>query len=212
MASTTPAAPDMSHYPPELLQQYLASVDKAEESDEAEWSDTDGTATDDEPDNAALDTIAEQMKTLQITVPTDIESDDSGFSSEDEYSEVTVLDDLRIRKSLILGRPSGELQDWKPKRVVDYYLGYVKQLNDADTEMDEVLSGGESASALGTKKRSNDDASLAKLKEKTKAEIEGTEREAVIRELVTLAQALFKKEKSIKKLVGAQGMPIIRED
>lgn len=210
MSSTIPATPDMSHYPPELLQQYLASVDKAEESDEAEWSDTDGTS-EEEVDNA-LDSVAEQMKTLQITVPTDIESDDSGFSSEDEFSGATVLADLKIRKSLILGRPSGELQEWKAKRVAEYYLGYVKQLNDADTEMDEVLNGGGSASAAGTNTRSDDDASITELKKKTKAEIDGTERETVIRELVTLAQALFKKEKSIKKLVGAQGMPIIRED
>jgi hypothetical protein len=204
-------APDMSHYPPELLAKYLE--ENAPEEPEAEESDSSDWSTDREEDEDAMEGIIRQIKTLDITVPTDIASDDSGFSSEDEFTDKAVILDLAIRRSLILGRPDAVLKDWKATKIVDYYLGYAKQLNDADTELEELLSGGGSASGAPppSKTRSSDKDNLASLTSRTKAEIQALEREDLIMDLVLLAQGLFKKEKKIKKFTEAQGMPIIKE-
>jgi len=201
MSSTN--VPDMSHYPPELLAKYLE--ENAPEEPEAEESDSSGWETDGE-DEDAMEGIIKQMQTLDMAVPNDIASDDSGFSSEDEFTDEAVKDDLAIRRSLILGRPSTVLKDCEASKIVDYYLGYVKQLNDADTELEELLSGGGSAS--GAPPPSKD---LASLTSRSKAEIQALEREDLIRDLVLLAQGLFKKEKRIKKIDEAQRMPIIKE-
>jgi len=209
MSSTN--APDMSHYPPDLLANYLR--ESAPEEPEAEESDSSDWATDGEEDEDAMEGITKHMQTLDIAVPTDIAPDDSGFSSEDEFTDIAVKDDLAIRRSLILGRPSAVLKDWKASKIVDYYLGYVKQLNDADTELEELLNGGGSASGapLPSKTPNSDKDRLAPLTSRTKAEIQALEREDLIRDLVLLAQELFKKEKRIKKITEAQGMPIIKE-
>jgi len=201
MSSTN--TPDMSHYPPELLAKYLE--ENAPEEPEAEESDSSEWVTDGEEEEDVMEGITKQMQTLDIAVPTDIASDDSGFSSEDEFIDQAVKFDLAIRRSLILGRPSAVLKDWKANKIVDYYLGYVKQLNDADTELEELLNGGGSASGAPPpqKTRSSDKDDLASLTSRTKAEIQALAREDLIRDLVLLAQGLFKKEKRIKKITEA---------
>jgi len=221
-ASNQQVPPDMSHYPPEVLQKYLAAVEqekeKGEDSDEAMFSDTEEeTDIDDEdakPHDHDVDAMAAQMQTMHIEVPSDIHADDSGFSSEDEYIDDSLRHDLRIRRELILGRPPAELQDWKLTKIVDYYLAYIKQLEDSDTELKELLDQGASSSGTGLVKRAqvaNDedsDAELVKLKSRTRAEIQTIDRDQLVRDLVFLAQGLFKKEKRIKKIVAVQGMAI----
>jgi len=221
-ASNQQVPPDMSHYPPEILEKYLAAVErekeKGEDSDEAMFSDTEEeTDIDDEdakPHHGDVDAMAAQMQTMHIEVPSDIHADDSGFSSEDEYIDDNLRHDLRIRRELILGRPPAELQDWKLTKIVDYYLAYIKQLEDADTELKELLDQGGSATGTGVvgpsgARVANDEDSDVKLRSRTRAEIQTIDRDQLVRDLVFLAQGLFKKEKRIKKIVAVQGMTIV---
>jgi len=214
--------PDMSHYPPEILEKYLTAVqqarEKGEDSDEAMFSDTDeGTDDDDDdpkPQDDTVNTMISQMQKMDIAVLSEIHAGDSGFSSEDEFTDDNLRHILHIRRELILGRPPTELQDWKPSKIVDYYLGYIKQLNDADMELEELLAQCGSASravrseAQGHDSRDQNDG-LLELRNRTVTEIQGTDRDQLVRELVILAQELFRKEKKIKRIVEVQGISII---
>lgn len=136
-----------------------------------------------------------------------IDSDDDAFSSDDEFGEAAIVENQRMRRELVLGRPSGAILDMTSHQLARHQESYMKQLDDADAERAE-RKGAElppivrRSSTDPTQKlefaTSDGEDYVAELRHRSWKEIFETERSLALVQLVTLAQALFRREREIK--------------
>lgn len=213
------AANDIPQWRNEILEQYLASVQKehieGHDSDEAMSTDSDsefeseGDSVSFAP-SSSLSTAFSSITLFDAVQPDDIDSDDSAFSSEDEFAEVATREQQRVRRLLVLGRAPPSLLLLRPRQLTDMNQAYMKQLNDADAELAE-LKGVEPQLVV---QRPNvmeylqpvdlhgpDVAAIVhELRQRSEKEIAELEKEDKVRGVVLLAQALFRKEREVKRI------------
>ncbi|KAJ7630832.1 hypothetical protein FB45DRAFT_548196 [Roridomyces roridus] len=194
-----------ANWDPEILAEYMK---EAEDSDEA-MSSGESDDEDDEFDASFASMAHDGDLDLDIPHPEDITSDDSAFSSDDEFAEESITDKQRTRHELVMGRPSPAMLTMRPVDLKEMHIGYMKQLNDADAELSEmtgeqrpvierrpVVSGYDAPIELGD----NLEAYVTELRKRSDKEIVGVDRKVSIQQLVVLAQSLFRKERQIKHL------------
>lgn len=223
----------MSHYPPELLASYLTTVvqetaagieeDEAmltdPETESSAGSEADGDVSMDNDHHTPL-TVPKELHSLMRgshiasfeethTHALAIDSDDSGFSSEDDYTDEHTQWLQRVQKNLVLGRTT-EVVRFKKDKLIELWEGYVRQVNAADTELEELLEtryrGITDPVATGgtSGRRVHKELDLCMGKEKK--EIPMMDETALVAGLVVLARALFEREKRIKHLDGKPAM------
>jgi len=211
---------DLLYQQREIMAQYLASVQKeheaGHESDEA--MSTDSSPSDieeeDESSSPSLTSAISSMALYDATHPADIASDDSAFSSDDEFSEDTVREQQRLRRQLVLGRAPPSLFLLHHRDIVNMNREYMKQLNDADIELAELTGGVPQTveQRTGTTEyrepidlRGPDAAAiLHELRSRSSKEVFEAEKPYQVRVLVIFAQALFRKEREIKRILRAR--------
>jgi hypothetical protein len=224
-SSVSTTHPDMSNYPPELLASYLATVTQDDatgiEEDEAMLTDPGSEADGDvsmEADHSPP-TVSKELHSLMRgsriapfeeaqTHMLAIDSDDSGFSSEDEFTDEYTQWLQRARKDLVLGRTT-EIVQLKKDKLVELWEGYVRQVNAADIEIEELLDTCYRGSVTdpvdsGNGKRTHKE--LDSCMGKEKKEVAMTDEPTLVAGLVVLARALFEREKKIKHFHGKQVM------
>ena len=224
----------MSHYPTELLSSYLATVMQEAaagiEEDEAMLTDpeTESPAGSEADGDISMDNdhysppmVSKELHSLMRgshiapaeethTHALAIDSDDSGFSSEDDYTDEHTQWLQRVRKNLVLGRTT-EVVGLRKDKLVELWEGYVRQVNAADIELEELLgtrhrggivdpvaTGGASGRMMHKE--------LNWCMEKEKKEIPVMDETALVAGLVVLARALFEREKRIKHIYGKPAM------
>jgi hypothetical protein len=235
--SDVPPAALAANWPPEILQEYLAGLQRDKESgideddeDEATFSDSDESDVDDgtsvtsddeeeatlsesdgsdiEDDTSVTSDISEYYTSFGQR-PEDIDSDDSAFSSDDEFADGA---DTRMRRTLVLEEMPPELDDMGLKDLVAMVESYVQELDDADIELAEV-TGEPVQSTLHGQDALEDDASeddaselweedlehLEYLRTRSRDEWFDQKPKDVMWSLPILAQALFRKERLIKR-------------
>jgi len=149
---------------------------------------------------------------IETPRPDDIDSDDSAFSSEDEFAEKEIIETQTMRRELVLGRPTAAIMQMHARDLQSMHLAYMKQLDDADQELAELTGAPYSAlvrrapvSGLDDPVVQGEDLEeyILELRKRSDKEISSTESKTVrIQELAVLAQALFRKERQIKHLQG----------
>jgi hypothetical protein len=233
-SSTAPTThPDMSHYPPELLASYLATVRQdavaGVEEDEAMLTDPEieseaGSEADgDISMDGDQDGCPEMPKGLHSlmrgshiapfedahTHALAIDSDDSGFSSEDEYTDDYTQWLQRVRKDLVLGRTS-EILTLKQSKLVELWEGYVRQVNAADIELEELLAtrgrGAGVTDLAASSSGGREHKELHGCMAKEKREVSMMDEYALVAGLIVLVRALFEREKKIKRFYGKPAM------
>lgn len=139
-----------------------------------------------------------------------IDSDDSVFSSEDEYTDEYTQWLQRVRKDLVLGRMT-EVVRLKKDKLVELWEGYVRQINAADIELEELLEipfqgrvTKPVAGGSGSGKRAHKE--LDSWMGKEKREVAMMDESTLAAGLIVLARALFEREKEIKHLYGKPAM------
>ncbi|KAF7306826.1 hypothetical protein MIND_00474500 [Mycena indigotica] len=194
-----------ANWDPEILEVYMAKTQQGEESDEAISSDESDSDVEFE-EGPSLSAISE----INIEPPSDIASDDSAFSSEDEFGEPESVRKQAMRRELALGRPGEEIMKMHLKDLAALHLSYMKQLDDADEEYAEMTDQPyvpivRRAPVLGFDKpiaRGPDlQEYILDLRKRSNKEVVGADsRKLFVEELVVLAQALFRRERQIKRL------------
>ena len=217
--------PDMSHYPPELLASYLATVtqevaagieeDEAMLTDPGSEADGDASMGSDQITPIVSKELHSLMRGSHIapleeaqTHTLAIDSDDSVFSSEDEYTDEYTQWLQRVRKDLVLGRMT-EVVSLKKDKLVELWEGYVRQINAADIELEELLEISYRGRvtkpvAGGSGKRTHKEVDSWMGKEKR--EVRMMDESTLAAGLIVLARALFEREKEIKHLYGKPAM------
>ncbi|KAK7064310.1 hypothetical protein R3P38DRAFT_3165333 [Favolaschia claudopus] len=197
-----------ANWDPEILAAYMAKAQTENDEDEA-MSSSDSDDSDVEADTS-MSSISTAMSDMEVPHPDDITSDDSAFSSEDEFAEESAVEKQVMRRELVLGRPTSEILKMRQTELSQMHLAYMKQLDDADEELaeltgvpyqaivrrqpvmgyDEPLEQGEDVEAF-----------VMELRKRSDKEIHSTEsKKRLIEQLVLLAQSLFRKERRIKHL------------
>ncbi|KAJ6575006.1 hypothetical protein B0H19DRAFT_1254636 [Mycena capillaripes] len=201
-----------ANWDPEILAAYMAKVQKDEDSDEA-MSSGDSDSEGEFEEETSLSSVSTAMSDIDIPHPDDIVSDDSAFSSEDEFAEETIIEKQTMRRELVLGRPTPAILQMRSAELCTMHISYMKQLNDADEEMAE-LTGVPYQALVRRQPVSGYDEPLEmqgedvesfilELRKRSDKEIHSTEsKQSLIQQLVILAQALFRKERQIKHLQG----------
>ncbi|KAJ6621632.1 hypothetical protein B0H10DRAFT_2215002 [Mycena sp. CBHHK59/15] len=128
-----------ANWDPEILAAYMAGVQKGEDSDEAMSSDSESDVEFGEEHSLSSESTV--VSEFEIPHPSDIASDDSAFSSEDEFAEDAVLEMQAMRRELVLGRPSPAVKQMRTMDLQAMHLAYMKQLDDADEELAEITGG-----------------------------------------------------------------------
>ncbi|KAF7347921.1 hypothetical protein MVEN_01550000 [Mycena venus] len=199
-----------ANWDPEILAVYMARVEKeGDMEDEAMSSDeSDGSDVEFEEENS-MSTV---MSDIQIAHPDDIASEDSAFSSEDEFAEESITEKQTMRRELVLGRPTPEILQMRQVELAQMHLAYMKQLDDADEEIAEVTGAPYQAIVRRQPVSGYDEpleqgkdveAFVLELRKRSDKEVHSTEsKKDMIEQLVLLAQALFRKERQIKHLQG----------
>jgi hypothetical protein len=210
--SDVPPAALAANWPPEILQEYLAGLQRDKErgiddddDDEAMLSDSD--ESDVEYDTSMTSDVTEYHPSLHL--PEDIASDDSAFSSDDEFADDKLRATMHMRRALVLGRPTPGLASMPQKDLMDMVEGYLKELDDADVELAEVTGG----PVQSTQRRQNaleyrapeplPESALEQekaLRARSRKEWCDLDKKRVMEELQLLAQALFRKERLIKRV------------
>ncbi|KAJ7103631.1 hypothetical protein B0H15DRAFT_943036 [Mycena belliarum] len=194
-----------ANWDPEILASYMARVQKGEDSDEAMSSDDSGSEIEFEDENP----VSTAMSDIDIHHPSDIASGDSAFSSEDEFADDALTEKQSTRRELVLGRPTAAILQMREIELKALHLAYMKELDDADEELAELT--GVPHQALVRRQPvlrydapielGNDFESLiVELRKRSDQEIVSVEKRVMIVQLVSLAQALFRKERQIKHL------------
>ncbi|KAJ7783677.1 hypothetical protein DFH07DRAFT_788728 [Mycena maculata] len=196
-----------ANWDPQILAEYMAGVQKAEDSDESMSSGE----SDSEEEFEEESSMSTAMSDIDIPHPDDITSDDSAFSSEDEFAEESITERQKERHELVLGRPSPAIMEMRVVDLKVLQLGYMKQLDDADEELAEI-TGVPSHVVVRRQPVSGYDAPIEQtadleayiqeLRKMSDKEIVSTDKKLLIQQVVTLAQALFRKERQIKHLQG----------
>ncbi|KZT67529.1 hypothetical protein DAEQUDRAFT_387955 [Daedalea quercina L-15889] len=202
-----------------VLEEYLTSVSQSRESDydsdEAMSTDSEGSFI--EEGSSSLATSSDvasalsRMTLFDMLHNADIESDDSAFSSDDEFAEDSIREQQKLRKDLVMGRSPALVLRWCPKELNDLHEAYMKQLTDADVELaeltgvpnDVIVRRAATIEYIAPPDVSGRDtaAIVRELRMRSSKEIAETEKPDSLRALVLLAQALFRREKEIKKLL-----------
>ncbi|KAJ6509434.1 hypothetical protein C8R47DRAFT_25155 [Mycena vitilis] len=206
--------PLAANWDPEILAAYMAKVQKDEDSDEAMSSGDSSDSEEEFEEESSLSSVStEAMSDIEIHHPDDIASDDSAFSSEDEYAEESFTERQTMRRELVLGRPAAEILQMRRKELSSMHLAYMKQLDDADEEIAELtgtpyqamvrrqpVSGYDKPVEMQGK---DVESFILELRKRSNKEVQSTEsKKALVEQLVILAQALFRKERQIKHLQG----------
>jgi hypothetical protein len=88
-----------ANWDPEILATYMAKVEKDEDSDEAMSSGDSDSEVEFEEENS-LSSVSTAMSDIAIPHPDDITSDDSAFSSEDEFAEESITEKQTMRREV----------------------------------------------------------------------------------------------------------------
>lgn len=203
-----------------ILEEYLASVTESGEagyeSDEAMSTDSEASLGDDDPGSslATSSDVASALShmTLFDTLHTcDIASDDSAFSSDDEFAEDHIREQQRFRRELVLGHPPPALIKMSARELNHLHEAYMKQLDDADIELAELTKAPNNVIVRRSvtvgyvappKMDGSDTATIVReLRMRSPKEIADTDRPESTKALVLLAQALFRREKEIKRIL-----------
>ncbi|KAI0925256.1 hypothetical protein AcV7_005539 [Taiwanofungus camphoratus] len=223
ISSPLPTSALAANWPPEILQAYLSSVQKehneGHESDEAMSTDEEQEEGD---SSATASSVASAFSAVRLSEPAlrpgrdDIASDDDAFSSEDEFADDAIREEQRLRRELVLGRIPPQLLQLRPRALVDLHSEYMKQLDDADIELAELKGVAHRAiarRAVTTEYHEPPDvngqdvvAIVRELRVRSRKDICDTDKEDLVRGLVLLAQALFRKEREIKGMYGRKEM------
>ncbi|KAJ7169779.1 hypothetical protein C8R46DRAFT_1217429 [Mycena filopes] len=209
MAHQQPPNPLAANWDPEILNAYMARVEREDGDEEAMSSDESDSDVEFEGDTS-MSSATTAMSDIEIPHPADITSDDSAFSSEDEFAEEQMTEKQTMRRELVLGRPTPEVVHMRQADLCAMHVAYMKQLDDADEELAEV--NGVPYQALvrrqpvsgydkPVEQEGDVEAFVVELRKRSNKEITSTEsKKALIEQLVVLAQALFRKERQIKHL------------
>lgn len=203
-----------------ILEEYLASVTQSREagyeSDEAMSTDSEASFGDDDPGSslATSSDVASALSNMTLfdaLHTSDIASDDSAFSSDDEFAEEPIREQQRLRRGLVLARPPPSLLRMSARELNGLHDAYMKQLDDADVELAELTGTPNTAIVRRSvtvqyiappKLDGGDTATFVReLRMRSAKEIAETERPESVRALVLLAQALFRREKEIKRIL-----------
>ncbi|KAJ7492721.1 hypothetical protein FB451DRAFT_1219372 [Mycena latifolia] len=197
-----------ANWDPEILASYMVGVQKGEDSDEAMSSGDSDSEVEFEEENS-MSSVSTAMSDIDIPHPSDIASDDSAFSSEDEYAEDAITEKQTMRRELVLGRPAAAILHMRPVELKSLHLGYMKELDDADEELAELtgvprqvfvrrqaVAGYDAPIELGD----DFESFIVELRKRSDKEIVSADKKLSIEQLVALAQALFRKERQIKHL------------
>ncbi|EIN14115.1 hypothetical protein PUNSTDRAFT_129754 [Punctularia strigosozonata HHB-11173 SS5] len=199
-----------ANWPPEILQEYMAELQKDHEK---------GTVDDDDAvltESSASDAETESDVSMSSDIvelpppshpPKDIASDDSAFSSDDEYVDDKVQTAMRMHRGLVLGRPVPELAHTSQRDLMGMVDSYLKQLDDADGELGEITG----TLVQLPHRRPNANEYLAPeplptdlpkkeqaLRERSRKEWLDLGKTRMLEELQFLAQAVFRKERRVK--------------
>ncbi|KAJ7487488.1 hypothetical protein B0H11DRAFT_2230255 [Mycena galericulata] len=194
-----------ANWDPEILAAYMAKVQKGDDSDDA-MSSGDSDSEEEFEEESSISTV---MSDIDVVHPDDIASDDSAFSSEDEFAEESITERQTTRRELVLGRPTLAIMEMRTVELKSQHLEYMKQLDDADEELGEITGVPREAvirrqpvSGFDAPIEQGDDleAYVDELRKRSDKEIVSTDRKLLVQQLVVLAQALFRKERQIKHL------------
>lgn len=195
MSSTIPAADALAaNWPADILQAYLEGVEKDRqlcEEDEAMSTDEEEGGVEDSSTSSDISMVDD----FEQQPADDIHSNDSAFSSDDEYSTDNARNEQRMRRELVLGRPPLAVLQARRKELLGMKEGYLKQIADADEELAELMvatTGEGEAAVLEELMRSS-------------SMMEVFDRQACVKQLVKLAQVLFRKEREVKRLHRERG-------
>ncbi|KAF7339552.1 hypothetical protein MSAN_02169700 [Mycena sanguinolenta] len=198
-----------ANWDPEILAAYMAKAQNEDDEDEAMSSSSSDSDSDFE-EETSVSSIA--VSDIEMAHPDDIASDDSAFSSEDEFAEESITEELNMRRELVLGRPTQAIMKMRQPELCRMHLGYMKQLNDADEEIAELTNvpyqpivRRQPVSGYDEPLKQGDDvdAFVMELRKRSDKEVHSMEsKKDTIQQLVLLAQALFRKERQIKHLQG----------
>ncbi|PCH34710.1 hypothetical protein WOLCODRAFT_165764 [Wolfiporia cocos MD-104 SS10] len=224
MSGTTEVA---EHWTSEVIREYLASVQKEREdgteSDEAmsTESESEGDSLSASPPSSVTSAFS-SIALYDIAHPDDIASDDSAFSSEDEFSDEQTRAERHRRRELVLGRAPPHLLKLRGRELVDMHEAYMKQLDDADAELAELTGAPREAVVRRpvtteyheppSLKGPDAEAIVRELRMRSRKDIHETEKPDLVRGLVLLAQALFRRERRIKHIRRERGDMEAEED
>jgi hypothetical protein len=238
-----------SHWDPEILKQYLQDVQESDSDDAISTDDEMSTDNDDDQDKehhilaplhpdlndddaeslgeGGADTFSEVTTSDIIEFEplprddTEITSDDSAFSSEDDFASDRRRRDQWVERSLMLARPAGAILGLRARTLARMHEEYMCQLDAVDEELAElrgeayvpVVRGVPIAEGSNEGRRRRMRVGYMETVELVEAlrrrgrgkEIVRTGREALVEQLVVLAQALFRKNKEIKQLYKEKG-------
>ncbi|EPS99943.1 hypothetical protein FOMPIDRAFT_1016843 [Fomitopsis schrenkii] len=129
-----------------ILEEYLASVTQSREtgheSDEAMSTDSEDSFDGDDPGSfttsSDVTSALSHMTLFDALHTSDITSDDSAFSSDDEFADDHIREQQQLRRALVLGRPPTALLRWSARDFSGLHEAYMKQLDDADVELAEL--------------------------------------------------------------------------
>jgi len=202
-----------ANWDPEILAAYMARVEKEGDMEDEAMSSDDSDDSDVEfEEENSMSSVSTALSDIQIAHPDDIASDDSAFSSEDEFAEESITEKQTMRRELVLGRPTPAILQMRQVELTQMHLAYMKQLDDADEEIAELtgtpyqaivrrqpVSGYDEPLEQGK----DVEAFVLELRKRSNKEVNSTEsKKDMIEQLVLLAQALFRKERQIKHLQG----------
>ncbi|KAH9942628.1 hypothetical protein B0H21DRAFT_696309 [Amylocystis lapponica] len=195
-----------ANWDPEILANYLESSRSARDSDVESAMSTD--SEHDAPPSSPPTSNASAPIAMRAA---DIASDDDAFSSDDEIATDKERATQRARRELVLGRPARTVVGAGSRDLVEMHLGYMRQLDCADEELAElrgvpyealVRRGTVSGYTAPVKLDGEVEAVVQELRMRSMKEIAESERPDLVRGLVLLAQAQFRKEREIKRLYG----------
>jgi hypothetical protein len=203
----TPAT-EPNRWPADILYDYLDGVDATQVIvvEEEEAMSTDG------EDNLSETSEAPTLDSLEDYSPQDIESDDSAFSSDDEYATAEHRETQRATRRLVLGKPTIESRQKTRAQLAVMQEDYMKQLDDADAELAEIT--GQQHVAVVRKQPDeegmvttveDDMGGVRELRMRPTKEVVAEDRQTSLTHLVLLAQELFRKEREVKRIRKARG-------
>lgn len=88
-----------ANWDPEILAAYMAKVQKGEDSDDAMSSEESDSDVEFE-EEASLSSVSTAMSDIEVSRSSDIASDDSAFSSEDEFAEEAITEKQTTRREV----------------------------------------------------------------------------------------------------------------
>ncbi|KAJ7357262.1 hypothetical protein DFH08DRAFT_954542 [Mycena albidolilacea] len=202
-----------ANWDPEILAAYMAKVQREDDDEDEAMSSGDSDDSDVEFEgDTSISSESTALSDMELAHPDDIASNDSAFSSEDEFAEESITEKQTMRRELVLARPTPEILHMRQTELAQMHIAYMKQLDDADEEIAEITGVPYEAvvrrqpvSGYDEPLEQGDDVEgfVMELRKRSNKEVHSTEsKKAMVEQLVLLAQALFRKERQIKHLQG----------